>query len=303
MSDTVVTLVCNPAAPMLDEAHAGALMLWLAHEDWAGPVARRILSPGVAEEYAFACAPSVRKELAAALRARFEGSPLDIVVQPVDGRRKRLLIADMDSTIIEQECLDELADFAGLKHEIAAITERAMQGALDFEAALKARVRLLEGLAASAIDETIRTRLSLTPGAAVLVATMRKHGARAVLVSGGFTPFVAAIAARVGFDAYDANDLAIEGGALTGAVHEPIKGRSAKEAALTRFAAAFGAPLEATLAVGDGANDLLMLDRAGLGVAFRAKPLVAQTAPARIDYGDLTALLYLQGYSDDAFAR
>lgn len=299
--DIVVTLICNPAAPVVDPALAGR-----ARE--AAPEGLRLvqmswLSEGVACELRFAGDYADPPGLAERMRANIAPAPVDIVVQPAGGRRKRLLIADMDSTIIGQECIDELADFAGRRAEISAITERAMRGELDFEAALKARVAMLKGLPESALEETFRKRISLTPGARALVQTMKKHGARAALVSGGFTFFTSRVAEAAGFDFNDANTLLVENGALAGAVAEPIRGRAAKEAALVRLAGEHSIPLEETMAVGDGANDLAMLARAGLGVAFRAKPAVAEAADIRIDHGDLTALLYMQGYNEKDFAH
>ncbi|HWA92108.1 MAG TPA: phosphoserine phosphatase SerB [Rhizomicrobium sp.] len=222
----------------------------------------------------------------------------DVNVVATASRRKTLLVADMDSTIIACECLDELADQAGLKAHIAAITERAMRGEIQFEPALRERVGLLKGLALSALERTYEERVRLNPGARTLVATMTKHGARTLLVSGGFTFFTARVAAEAGFDDHRANVLLDDGVVLTGQVTEPILGREAKRAALENEAARLGIPLADTLAVGDGANDLDMIRIAGLGVAYHAKPVVAEAAPARIDRGDLTALLYLQGYKD-----
>lgn len=241
----------------------------------------------------------------AGLRARLASGlashAVDVCVQPEAGRRKRLLLADMDSTIIGCECLDELADFAGLKAEIAAITERAMAGELPFEAALTERVARLAGLDLAALQQTYDERVRLNPGARSLARTMAAHGARCVLVSGGFDFFTSRVAAEAGFAAHRANRLIDDGARLTGEVGLPILGREAKLAALREEAAALGAPLEATLAVGDGANDLAMIAAAGLGVAWRAKPVVAAQADARIDHTDLTALLYFQGYGADQF--
>ncbi|WP_288459758.1 phosphoserine phosphatase SerB [uncultured Sphingomonas sp.] len=237
-------------------------------------------------------------ELAAeAARAALEGAfaDVDVVVQPRDGRRKMLLVADMDSTMITVECIDELADYAGFKSRIAAITEAAMRGELDFEAALDARVALLKGLDAGVIDACLRERVRLMPGAQTLVRTMRGWGARAVLVSGGFTRFAEPVAQDIGFDEAIANVLEIDGGALTGAVARPIVGAATKKATLLDRRAALGLADAATLAVGDGANDLAMIEVAGLGVAYHAKPVVAAAAAARIEHGDLTALLWAQG--------
>ncbi|HEY2177472.1 MAG TPA: phosphoserine phosphatase SerB [Caulobacteraceae bacterium] len=241
-----------------------------------------------------------------ALRAHaargLERAPVDHCVQAAAGRRKRLLVADMDSTIIGVECLDELADFAGLKGEIAAITARAMAGEIAFEGALRERVGLLAGLELDALERTYDERVRLNPGAGRLIATMNAHGARCVLVSGGFDFFTGRVAAAAGFATHRANRLIHDGARLSGAVAEPILGREAKLAALTQEAALLGIDLAETLAVGDGANDLAMIEAAGLGVAYRAKPVVAGRADARIEITDLTALLYFQGYGQDAFA-
>ncbi len=226
----------------------------------------------------------------------------DICVQPAEGRRKRLLIADMDSTIIGCECLDELADFAGVKAEIAAITERAMAGELPFEAALIERVGRLKGLDLAALQQTYDQRVHLNPGARTLARTMAAHGARCVLVSGGFEFFTSRVAAAAGFHDHRANRLLDDGVRLTGSVGMPILGREAKLAALEAEAAGLGVGLDAALAVGDGANDLAMIEAAGLGVAWRAKPIVAIRADARVDHTDLTSLLYFQGYGADQFA-
>ncbi|MHB8530853.1 MAG: phosphoserine phosphatase SerB [Caulobacteraceae bacterium] len=225
----------------------------------------------------------------------------DVCVQPAQGRRKRLLVADMDSTIIGCECLDELADLAGVKAEIAAITERAMAGDIAFEPALVERVARLEGLALRALESTYEERVRLNPGARTLVATMAANGARCVLVSGGFDFFTSRVAQAVGFHAQRANRLLHGGGKLTGLVAEPILGREAKLAALLEEAAALGVDLADTAAVGDGANDLAMIQAAGLGVAYRAKPVLAQAADAAIDHTDLTSLLYFQGYGAEEF--
>ena len=230
------------------------------------------------------------------------GSAADINVVPVGNRRKKLLIADMDSTIITCECLDELADMAGLKPQIAAITERAMRGEIEFGAALRQRVAMLNGLALEALERTWRERVRLNPGVLALVATMKKNGARACLVSGGFTYFTERMAGLAGFDDHRANMLQDDGKFLTGAVREPILGRAAKLATLEDEVAQLGLSFDDALCVGDGANDLDMIRRAGLGVAYHAKPVVAEAAAARIDHGDLRALLYLQGYRDAEIA-
>ncbi|HEX2561148.1 phosphoserine phosphatase SerB [Phenylobacterium sp.] len=236
----------------------------------------------------------------AALQA-VEGAPVDVVVQPLEGRRKRLFVADMDSTIIGCECLDELADYAGKKAEIAAITERAMRGELEFEGALRERVAMLKGLSVMALQSAYDERVRLNPGARTLVRTMAADGTRCLLVSGGFTFFTLRVAEAAGFHAQRANTLGEGEGALTGLVGEPILGREAKLAALTEEAAALGLDLSATMAVGDGANDLAMIKAAGLGVAYRAKPIVAAEADAKVDFADLTALLYFQGYRAEEF--
>lgn len=227
---------------------------------------------------------------------------IDVNILPADNRRKKLLVADMDSTIVGCECLDELAAMAHLKPQIAAITERAMNGEIAFEPALRERVALLKGLSLAALERTYEERVRLNPGAAALVATMKKHGARTCLVSGGFTYFTERVAKDAGFDDSQANTLLDDGQRLTGAVREPILGREAKLDALKKEIAALGIWREDAVAVGDGANDLAMLDHAGLGVAWHARPLVAQTARTRIDHADLTALLYLQGYRKEEFA-
>lgn len=237
----------------------------------------------------------------AAAEAALAGRPIDVCVQPWNGRRKKLLVADMDSTIIGVECLDELADFAGLKPHIAAVTERAMRGELEFETALRERVALLRGLSVEALERTYRERVRLNPGARTLVRTMAAQGARCVLVSGGFTYFTRRVAEAAGFHAERANALIEEKGELAGLVQEPILGRAAKLQALLEEAEALGLPLSETLAVGDGANDLGMIEVAGLGVAYRAKPIVAAQANAKVDHADLTALLYFQGYRDGDF--
>ena len=242
------------------------------------------------------------KVRAAAVEAS-EGLPVDFAVQAVAHRRKRLLVADMDSTIINVECLDELADYAGLKAEIAEITERAMRGELEFEGALRERVGKLKGLSVNALQQAYDERVRLNPGARTMVRTMAQHGARCVLVSGGFTFFTSRVAEAAGFHDNRANTLDIADAALTGKVGEPILGREAKLAALREEAAAGGVALAETLAIGDGANDLAMIEAAGLGVAYRAKPVVAAQADAKVDHADLTALLYFQGYTSDEFVR
>ena len=234
-----------------------------------------------------------------AARAALEGAfeRVDVVVQAEKGREKALIVADMDSTMITVECIDELADYAGIKAQIAEVTEAAMRGELDFAEALDARVALLKGLGADAIDRCLAERVRLMPGARALIQTMKARGATAILVSGGFTRFAEPVGAQIGFDRVIANELLIEGDALTGAVTKPIVDSSTKEVTLLGAMAELGLDASATLAVGDGANDLAMIRKAGLGVAYHAKPIVAAAAGARIDHGDLTALLYAQGIS------
>ncbi len=297
MPDTAITLVCNPADAILDEDFRDAAAYALL--DAFGEVRRRTLSEEIAEDFLIEGSISPR-EARAALAPVFGDAPVDIVVQPAASRQKKLLIADMDSTIIGQECIDELADFAGLKAEISAITERAMRGELDFDAALTTRVAMLKGLPESVLEECFRTRITLNPGARTLVRAMNARGATTVLVSGGFTFFVERVAHLAEFQHFRANELVVAQGRLAGEVRRPILGREAKEKALRQFATEAGVPLGETLALGDGANDLDMIAAAGLGVAYRAKPKVAAAADASIRYSDLTALLYAQGYDDAA---
>lgn len=239
----------------------------------------------------------LRQEAAAAVAEL----PVDWALVPVEGRRKKFLIADMDSTIINVECLDELADFAGIKAEIAAITERAMRGELEFEPALRERVGKLKGLALDALQKTYDERARLNPGAATFVKTMAAHGARCVLVSGGFTFFTSRVAVAAGFQANRANVLLDDGATLTGEVQEPILGRKAKLEAMRAETAALKINDKDVLAIGDGANDLDMIKAAGLGIAYRAKPLVAAEANAKIDYTSLEAALFFQGYRRGEF--
>lgn len=237
----------------------------------------------------------------AALRYALSSEPIDVVVQAAAGRRKKILLADMDSTMIDQECIDELADEIGIKAEVAAITARSMNGEIAFEPALRARVALLKGLETAVIGRIIERRITLASGAIELVGTMRAHGAHTALVSGGFESFTGPIAGKIGFHENRANRLLEEGGRLTGLVAEPILGRSAKAEALAGIAAGLGLSPDDAIAVGDGANDLDMLRLAGTGVALHAKPVVAAEARTRIDHGDLTALLYIQGYRSHEF--
>ena len=283
-----VTLLVNPARGGLDRTTVEAL-----RNAWGGG-AVRWLNPGIAAEFDLAAtaAPENRWQVWQDL----QGLGIDMAVQPAAGRRKRMLLADMDSTMIGQECIDELADLAGVGAHVAAITARAMNGELDFEAALTERVGLLAGLPESVIGQVLATRITYTPGGRELVATMQANGGYAALVSGGFTAFTAAVARHLGFDEHRANTLLAENGTLTGQVARPILGRQAKVDALDQISARLGLTPAEVIAVGDGANDLGMLHRAGAGVALHAKPSVAAQCELRINHGDLTALLYLQGY-------
>lgn len=291
----VATLIAKP--DVLSDAviaRARAALPSVAGIEW--------LAPGTAADISFSAEGAINQgALADQVRAAVN-APIDVVVQPALGRRKKLFLADMDSTMIGQECIDELADYVGLKAHVAAITERAMRGEIAFEPALRERVALLKGLPVSVVDEVLRERIKLTPGGRALVATMRKNGAHTCMVSGGFTLFTDRVAAMIGFDANRANSLTvIDGHKLAGTVAEPIFGRDGKRAALIELREQFGlAPIE-TMAIGDGANDMDMIAEAGLGVAYHAKPKVAAMAPARIDHGDLSALLYAQGYRKDEF--
>jgi phosphoserine phosphatase len=268
---------------------------------------RRVLGPGALDIALEVFTTLSQAEILAAVRTAvgeaLERHPVDFAVQPAEGRRKRLFVADMDSTIIGCECLDELADFAGVKEEVAAITERAMRGEIGFEGALRERVAMLKGLANGALQQCYDERVRLNPGAFTLVQTLRAHGVRCVLVSGGFTFFTGRVAEACGFHADRANSFLMEGERLAGAVHEPILGREAKLAALREESRALGAGPSSAIAIGDGANDLAMIEEAGLGVAYRAKPVVAAQADCRIDHADLTALLYFQGYAAEEFAQ
>jgi phosphoserine phosphatase len=291
----VATLICHPANPALDSTVVDGARAILGQ---AGPA--HWLFNEVAVDIPFASDEPIAA-IVARLKQACGDLPIDVVVQPQIDRRKKLFLADMDSTMIGQECIDELADFAGLKTHVAAITERAMRGEIAFEPALRERVALLKGLAVSVIDEVLKQRITLTPGGRELVATMRAHGAYACLISGGFTLFTTAVAAMTGFQENRANELKVVDGKLTGEVAEPILGRAAKLATLIELREAFDLDNLDTLAVGDGANDLGMIEAAGLGVAYHAKPAVAAAAAARIDHGDLTALLYAQGYRREEF--
>lgn len=289
---SVLCLISNPADSQLTPTLAAAVqeatggdINWLAHG-----VACDIVSPKADDPLAEA-----RKIIGPA--------PVDAALLPLANRRKKLLIADMDSTMIEQECVDELADALGLKPQVAEITDRAMNGELDFEQALDTRVALLKGLERKVIEEIRRERITLAPGGRALVQTMKAYGAYTALISGGFTLFADYFAKRIGFDEAVANVLEFDGDRLTGTVQKPIVDKDGKLMRLETLMAERGMPSAQTLAVGDGANDLPMLRAAGLGVALHAKPVVAQQARVKIDHGDLTALLYLQGYTEDEIVR
>jgi phosphoserine phosphatase len=288
----IATLTANPSTPVLDARlleRVAAILPNAQPPVW--------LAPGIAADIAFTPPSPAIQDLAGIARAALAGAPADVNLLPAEGRRKRLLLADMDSTMIEQECLDELAGLVGLKDHVAAITERTMRGELDFEPALKERVALLKGLKLDAVGTVLEEKISLMAGGPVLIATMRANGAYTALVSGGFTLFTGPIGQTIGFDESRGNVLDHSDGALLGTVQPPILGKDAKRSALIELRETHRLSPQQTLAVGDGANDLAMLEEAGLGVAFRAKPAVAAAAHARIEYGDLTALLYLQGYS------
>jgi phosphoserine phosphatase len=256
------------------------------------------LSPGTACEFG-----TNDPEILAHVRRRLIDTPVDANIIAVADRRKSLLVADMDSTIINCECIDELADFAGIKPQVAAITERAMRGEIEFEGALKARVALLGGQPETILSDVMDKRIRLNDGARILVGTMAAAGAVTALVSGGFTWFTSRVARLAGFTHNRANILEVEAGRLTGTVREPILGREAKRQSLLELAAANAIPLEETMAIGDGANDLDMIRASGLGIAYRAKPVVAEAAHARLDHSDLSAALYLQGYRETEIAR
>lgn len=287
-----VTLISDPVRRNLDGALADTL-----RNAWGGGDVVW-LSPDEAAEFRVLQMPANRWEVWQDLQSM----GLDLVIQPAEGRRKKMLLADMDSTLIRQECVDELAAEAGVGAHVAAITARAMNGELEFEAALRERVDLLKGLDVGVIDQVLAERITYMPGADILVRTMKANGAYAALVSGGFTAFTAAVAGQLGFDEHRANTLNHADGKLTGTVAEPILGREAKVAALHQISARLGLLPAAVIAVGDGANDLGMLGLAGSGVALHAKPSVAAQCDIRINHGDLTALLFLQGYSRDEWA-
>ena len=302
----VATLISHPDRPAVTEGLAQKVARVLPQ---AGPASW--LAPGVAVDIIFdepanqAGTPaSLFKKLSRELRSIVGAAPIDVVVQPQDGRRKKLLVADMDSTMIGQECIDELADYAGLKDRVAAITERAMAGEIAFAPALRERIALLKGLPISTIDKVIAERIRPNPGAATLIKTMRANGAYTCVVSGGFTAFMAPLAAAIGFDEYHANTLIADAaGRLTGEVAEPVLGREAKRDTLLALRQRFQLQRDDTIAVGDGANDIPMIEEAGLGVAFHGKAALREVADACIDHGDLTALLYAQGYRREQFVE
>jgi phosphoserine phosphatase len=294
----VATLVANPSQSALSDA-----LIARAAQALPGFASKQWLDPNIAADLFFTGGDSALALARADLGAALAGEPIDAIVQPAAGRRKKLLLADMDSTLIGQECIDELAARVGIGVRVAAITERAMRGEIAFEPALRERVALLAGLPETVIAEVLDSRITLTPGGRALVQTMRTHGAYTAIVSGGFTQFTSAIAGRLGMHEHRANELIVENGRLIGRVAEPILGREAKLATLRDLRAKHGLGLDETLAVGDGANDLAMLGEAGLGIAYRAKPAVAAAAHARIDHADLTALLYAQGFARSAFVE
>jgi len=295
--DLVATLVTSPRSPVLDEG-----LLARAQGALSTHNPPQQLAAGVAADLPFSSEQRDYRALADRVRAALAGAPIDVVVQGASGRRKKLFLADMDSTMIGQECIDELADHVAMKREVAAITEQAMRGEIEFGHALRQRVALLKGLPATAAEEVIDKRIRLTPGARTLVATMRRHGAYTCLVTGGFTLFTRQIAAMIGFDENRANKLLVDAdGRLTGQVAEPIFGREAKLATLVELRQRLRLDIKETLVAGDGANDIPMIEAAGLGLAYHAKPKVAAAAAARIDHGDLTALLYAQGYRREEF--
>jgi phosphoserine phosphatase len=288
-----VTLLTDPKNPALDLTTVEAL-----RSAWGGG-ALRWLSMGDAAEFLLEVVPSNLWDVWAGL----QGQGIDMIVQPVENRRKKMLLADMDSTMIQQECIDELADVAGVGDHVKAITAKAMNGELDFEGALKERVGLLKGLPESVIQRVIDERITFMPGGCALLATMKRDGAYCALVSGGFTAFTGYVSQTLGFHENRANTLLIEDGKLTGAPGMPILGREAKVQALKDITARLGLGHDDVMAVGDGANDLGMLGLAGAGVALHAKPSVAAECDIRINHGDLTALLYIQGYAKSEFAH
>ena len=297
MSDFVATLICPRQTPCLSDA-----LIKQARQALDGPSEAEWLDQGIAADVIFTpAAATPTKDITRNLRSALAGQPVDVIVQPRATRRKALFLADMDSTMIGQECIDELADFVGLKDKVSAITEQAMRGELDFEPALRARVALLKDLPVSVVEQILAERITYNAGGDVLVKTMRQFGGYTALVSGGFTLFTGPVAAHLGFHEHRSNRLVVVQDKIAGAVEDPILGREAKRERLLELRQAHHLPPEATLAVGDGANDLAMLGEAGLGIAYRAKPAVADAAHARLDHADLTALLYAQGYRNSDF--
>ncbi|RWA61167.1 phosphoserine phosphatase SerB [Mesorhizobium sp.] len=292
----IATLVSHP-----EDRRVSASLANMASRA-AGASSVHWLAEGVACDLVLPETPDVGV-LTADLRAALASEPIDIIVQPAEGRRKKILLADMDSTMIDQECIDELADEIGVKEHVAAITARSMNGEIAFEPALRERVALLKGLDTAVVDRIIAGRITLAAGGRALVRTMRANGAWTALISGGFDVFTSRIAALLGFQENRANRLIEEDGRFTGTVAEPILGRAAKAEALLDIAARLGLATADAIAVGDGANDLDMIRVAGTGVALHAKPIVAEQAGFRIDHGDLTALLYLQGYRREEFVQ
>lgn len=289
---SVLCLIANPAEPALDDKMVGAIQHETGGEiNWlCQRIACEIISPKSSDAL-----PIARQHLA--------GKPVDAALVPLTHRRKRVLVADMDSTMIDQECIDEIADAVGIKAEVAAITARAMNGELDFHEALRTRVALVKGLERKVLEEIRRERITLASGGRALVQTMKAYGAYTSLVSGGFTYFADYYAKRIGFDEAIANVLEFDGEKLTGTVADPIVDKTTKLTRLQALAVEQSVPMAMTLAVGDGANDLDMIKAAGMGVALHAKPVVAEQAGVRIDHGDLTALLYLQSFEEDDFVR
>jgi phosphoserine phosphatase len=294
----VATLICNPAEPALDDVALRSAQTALP--DAGLP---KWLDAGIAADIPFTPPAGIdQRGIAGQVRNALASRAADVVVQAIVHRRKRLFLADMDSTMIGQECIDELADHAGLRAQVAAITERAMRGEIVFEPALRERVAVLKGMPESVVEDVIASRIVLTAGGRELVATMRANGAYTCLVSGGFTQFTNRIAAMIGFDENRANTLLVDGkGRFSGLVSEPILGREAKLNTLNELRERLRITPDETMAIGDGANDIPMIEAAGLGVAFHAKPAVAEAAAVRIDHGDLTALLYAQGYAREEF--
>lgn len=288
----IATLLAAPTKANLDRVTVESL-----RNAWGGGDARW-LNPGIAAEFDLDAMPANRWDVWEGLQSQ----GIDLVVQPAEGRVKQMLLADMDSTMIQQECIDELADVAGFGERVKGITARAMNGELDFDAALRERVGLLKGLPETVIRQVIDERITFMPGGAQLLGTMKREGAYAALVSGGFTAFTGYVGHALGFDENRANTLITANGALTGEVGTPILGREAKVQALQEITARLGITPADVMAVGDGANDLGMLGLAGAGVALHAKPSVAAQCDIRINHGDLTALLYIQGYAANEFA-